>query len=187
MSKCTLRQQTLPIAISIRVYILLCVWVQITPSNPNIFNIILLFVGFAQKHKTHTQLHAYIVVVLPMPWMSMPNRHGIERKMSSFKLSYNGIVYDNAFFGSASQCLCIYTILYSLLCFMHLLTTQTMAWYERTMQNRKNERKNGKKHTHKQNDIFPTFFPNRQQNNNTNNSQSFRNSLYTFHFPWNLL
>lgn len=56
MSKCTLRQQTLPIAISIRVYILLCVcvWVQITPSNPNIFNIILLFVGFAQKHKTHT-------------------------------------------------------------------------------------------------------------------------------------
>lgn len=108
-------------------FVCVCVWVQITPSNPNIFNIILLFVGFAQKHKTHTQLHAYIVVVLPMPWMSMPNRHGIERKMSSFKLSYNGIVYDNAFFGSASQCLCIYTILYSLLCFMHLLTTQTMA------------------------------------------------------------
>lgn len=40
--------------------------------------------------------------------MSMtPNRHGIERKMSSFKLFYN------AFFGSPSQCLRIYTIVFA--------------------------------------------------------------------------
>lgn len=87
----------------------------------------------------------------------MPNRHAIERKMSSFKLSYNAC--DNAFFSGRQVNVCVFTRLCSV--FLNIDEIQTIACYKQTVQKHTKteiENKNEKKTlTYKQHDIFQHF------------------------------